>query len=90
MEKIFKSLDRTERNAKYIHKAISGINNYSAQEYTVYQTSQLAGIAAMSGEVLELHPEDIGFILESQEAPTRTPTPAMQRALKHFAHCSMA
>lgn len=90
MEKIFKSLDRTERNTKYINKVISSINNYSVQEYTDYQTSQLAGIAAMNGEVLKLHPEDIGFILESQEMPTRTPTPAMQRALKHFAHCSIA
>ena len=52
-----------------------------------YQTSQLAGIAAMNGDVVKLHPADIGFILESQEAPTRTPTPAMQRALKRFAKC---
>ena len=90
MDKIFKSLDRTERNAKYINTVISGINNYSAQECAAYQTSQLAGIAAMNGEVVKLHPADIGFILESQEAPTRTPTPAMQRALKRFAQCSMA
>lgn len=90
MGRIFKSLNKTKRNARYIHRVISRINNYSSQEYAVYRASQLAGNATLNSEVLKLSEDEILFILDAQERPARTHTLSMQHALQHYAQCSVA
>ena len=88
LAKIHKSLDQILEYLESIQNSSIKFYRYSETDYRSYQKGLLASTAALSEEAINLSSEDWDFILDCMDKPPKPPSPAMKRALEHYAQCS--